>query len=223
MNPIEAALEGRGVGAPVAAALARYGRLVLEANTRLNLTAAKTPEEIAEHIADSLTLLPDLRPPYVDVGSGAGFPAIPLAIATGIEVTLIEATTKKARVLEELLGVLGLRGTVVPQRAEEAARDPRWRDHFLTGTCRAVATAAAVAELLLPLIAVDGVALLQRGRFAPSERASLEDAALVLGGAVEGERPAGGERRIVLVRKRTPTPARFPRRSGVPQRRPLCE
>ncbi len=82
------------------AALARYGGLVLEANTRLNLTAAKTPEEIGEHIADSLTLLPDLRPPYVDVGSGAGFPAIPLAIATGIEVTMIEATTKKARVLE---------------------------------------------------------------------------------------------------------------------------
>ncbi len=119
--------------------------------------------------------------------------------------------------------MLGIRGTVVAQRAEEAGRDPRWRDRFLTGTCRAVATAAAVAELLLPLIAVDGVALLQRGRFAPSERASLEDAALMLGGVVEGERPAGGERRIVLVRKRAPTPARFPRRSGVPQRRPLCE
>jgi 16S rRNA (guanine527-N7)-methyltransferase len=204
-------------------ALARYGSLILEANRRVNLTAARTPEAIAAQIADSLTVLPYVAPPYVDIGSGGGFPAIPVAIAAGIPVTLVEPTIKKARLLESFLESQGIAGGVVPERAEIAAHRTELREHFFTGTCRAVASAPAVAELLLPLIAPGGAAVLQRGSMERRERTALEDASLVLGAALESEERLEGERRIIVLRKLTATPQRFPRRTGVPQKRPLCE
>ena len=202
--------------------LALYGALVLEANRHFNVTGAKSESEIAEHIIDSLSVVPYVRAPYVDVGAGAGFPAIPVAIATGLEVTLIEATAKKARLLEEILDRLGLRGRVVPERAETAGHRLDLREHFASGTCRAVATASATAELLLPLISIGGAGILQRGRIDEAERTSLEDAVLVLGARLDEIVALGGERRIVLVKKERVTPPRFPRRSGIAQKRPLC-
>lgn len=202
--------------------LALYGALVLDANRRFNVTGAKSESEIAEHITDSLSVVPYVRAPYVDVGSGAGFPAIPVAIATGLEVTLIEATVKKARLLEEILARLALRGQVVAERAETAGHRLDLRERFASGTCRAVATAPATAELLLPLIAIGGAGILQRGRADEAERTSLEDAALVLGARLDEILPLAGERRIVLLKKERVTPLRFPRRSGVAQKRPLC-
>ncbi|MGA8384567.1 MAG: RsmG family class I SAM-dependent methyltransferase, partial [Candidatus Cybelea sp.] len=91
MTALEELLAAQGLGRENVTALALYGRLVLEANRHVNVTGARSPEEIARHIADSLSVLPYLREPYVDVGSGAGFPAIPVAIVTGMPVTLIEA------------------------------------------------------------------------------------------------------------------------------------
>lgn len=202
--------------------LALYGALVLEANRRFNVTGAKSESEIAGHITDSLSVVPYVRAPYIDVGSGAGFPAIPVAIATGLEVTMIEATVKKARLLEEILDRLALRGRVVAERAETAGHRLDLRERFASGTCRAVATASATAELLLPLIAIGGAGILQRGRVDETERTSLEDAALVLGARLDEVVALGGERRIVLVKKERVTPPRFPRRSGVAQKRPLC-
>jgi 16S rRNA (guanine527-N7)-methyltransferase len=220
---LQALLEREGLGERATRALAQYGEIVLDANRRMNVTGARSAEEIAAHITDSLTILPYVREPYVDVGSGAGFPAIPVAIVAGIPVTLIEATAKKARLLESLLVRLDLRGSVVAERAETAARRPDLRETFATGSCRAVASASAVAELLLPLIAVGGDAILQRGSMQPGERGALEDAALMLGATIEMERELAAGRRIILARKQTPTPERFPRRIGVPQKRPLCE
>ncbi|MGC9990954.1 MAG: 16S rRNA (guanine(527)-N(7))-methyltransferase RsmG [Candidatus Cybelea sp.] len=223
MTALEELLAGQGLSESAVAALSRYGRLVLEANRRFNVTGANSPEEIAHHISDSLSVIPYLREPYVDVGSGAGFPAIPIGIVTGIPVTLIEATLKKARLLESLLETLGLRGVVVAERAEAAGHRPDLREHFASGTCRAVATAPAVAELLLPLIGIGGAAALQRGRSDEGERRALEDASLVLGACVEGDDAIGGGHRIILLRKVKETPTRFPRRSGAPQKRPLCQ
>ncbi len=216
-------LEAEGLDSRATAALATYGDLVLETNRRLNITGARTVGEIAAQISDSLTVVPYIREPYVDVGSGAGFPAVPIAIATGIHITMIEATSKKARVLSSFLKSLGLSGRVIAERAEVAGHQSDLRERFASGTCRAVASGPAVVELLLPLIAIGGVAVLQRGPRDADERAALEDASLVLGGTVESESTATGTRRVVLVRKERPTPARFPRRTGVPQKRPLCE
>ncbi|MBV8149631.1 MAG: 16S rRNA (guanine(527)-N(7))-methyltransferase RsmG [Candidatus Eremiobacteraeota bacterium] len=204
--------------------LARYGALVLETNQRFNLTGAKNGAELAAHVIDSLTLLPFVRTPLVDVGSGAGLPAIPLAIATAtaINVTLVEATRKKARFLACVLQTFGLQGEVVPLRAEVAAHDERLRERFASGTARAVALAPVVLELVLPFLRVGGSAVLARGRMDARERGALEDAATMLGGFVEAEHRLEDERRIVVVRKTQPTPERFPRRTGVPEKRPLC-
>jgi 16S rRNA (guanine527-N7)-methyltransferase len=195
---------------------------VLQANRRFNLTGAKSPEELTPHLVDSLSLLSHVREPYVDVGSGAGLPAVPVAIAAGMAVTMIEATTKKARFLESLLEPLGLRARVVAQRAELAGHRSDLRERFASGTGRALGSAPTVAELLLPLVAVGGVAVLQRGRISEPERSALEDASLMLGGAIESEIALDGERRILLLQKHRMTPARFPRRPGVPEKRPLC-
>ena len=222
MTALEELLAAQGLGRENVTALALYGRLVLEANRHFNVTGARSPEEIARHIADSLSVLPYLREPYVDVGSGAGFPAIPVAIVTGMPVTLIEATQKKARLLESLLEQLELHGVVIAQRAEVAGHRPELREHFATGTCRAVASAPGVAELLLPLIRVGGAAVLQRGSIDQRERSALEDASLMLGASVEVEDEIGGARRIILLRKQRTTPDRFPRRTWA-QKRPLCE
>jgi 16S rRNA (guanine527-N7)-methyltransferase len=219
---LEPLLEAAGVEARLVAPLARYGALVLDANRTFNLTGAKTAHALVPHIVDSLSVVPFVADTLVDVGSGAGLPAIPVAIATGVRVTLIEATGKKARFLQRMLETFGLAGEVVAERAEAAARDARLRDAFASGTARAVATAPAIAELLLPFIKPGGVAILQRGRMDARERAALADAALVLAAEVGEEHALAGERRIVLVRKSGPTPLRFPRRTGVPERRPLC-
>jgi 16S rRNA (guanine527-N7)-methyltransferase len=219
---LEELLERAGLEARLIAPLAHYGRLILEANRRFNLTGARSPEELAAHLLDGLTVVPYVREPYVDLGSGAGLPAIPVAIATGMPVTLIEATAKKSRFLTSVLDRLGLRGRVIAERAEAAGHRAELRERFASGTARALASAPTVAELLVPFIAPGGTAVLQRGRLPSDERAALQDAVFMLGGRIEDERELAGERRILVVRKLGPTPARFPRRSGLPAKRPLC-
>lgn len=222
MSALETLLEPAGLDSAVRERLARYGTLVLEAGRRFNLSGARSEAEISVHLLDSLSVIPHVAEPYVDVGSGAGFPAIPVAIATGAAVTMIEATAKKARFLESALALLGIRGYVVGERAETAGRQPSLREQFASGTARALGGASTVAELLLPFIALRGAAVLQRGRTSADEWRALEDASLVLGGSVEREIVLGSERRLLLVRKLNPTPIRFPRRTGIPAKRPLC-
>ena len=219
---LEELLRAAGVDASLSARLGRFGALVLEANRSFNLTGAKTESEIAAHLLDSLTVAPFVSGRLVDVGSGAGFPAIPVAIATGVPITLVESARKKATFLERAIGLLDIDGFVIAERAEAAARDEALRDAFDCGTARAVSTAPTVAELLLPFIRPGGTAILQRGSMDERERVALSDAALVLGGEVAEERPLDDRRQIVIVRKKTPTPPRFPRRNGIPQKRPLC-
>lgn len=211
-----------GQGYPRRERLAAFVDLLLEANRRVNLTAARTPEAAWEHVADSLTLAPFVRGDLVDVGSGGGFPAIPLAIVCGVRVTLIEAIAKKAAFLRATLESLHLEGEVVTGRAESLAHEPAYRERFETATARAVASAPAVLELTLPLLRIGGRAVLQRGRMDDAERHAAESAALMLGGAVSMEHSLDGERRLLIVEKGASTAQRFPRRVGVPERKPLC-
>ena len=222
MSELEALLEPAGLDSTTRGQLARYGMLVLEAGRRFNLSGAKSAAEIGAHLLDSLTVIPHLAEPYVDIGSGAGFPAIPIAIVTGMATTMIEATAKKTRFLESALDLLGIRGQVIGERAEAAGRRPDLREHFASGTARALGSPSTVAELLLPFIALNGAAVLQRGKTTAAERQALEDAALMLGGSIEREIPLDGELRLIVVQKAKPTPMRFPRRTGVPAKRPLC-
>lgn len=217
-----AALRAGGVEDPLAERLAVFAALVLDASRRLNLTGSKTGAAFAEHILDALTLRGDVAGPLVDVGSGNGVPGIPLALATGIRVTLIEPIKKRAAFLSAALDALGIAGEAVAARAEEAAHDPAYREQYRCATARAVASAPAVAELTVPFLAVGGRALLQRGILSAAERNAVADAALVLGAELVEERPLGGDRRVVVLEKRTPTGPRFPRKNGIPAKRPLC-
>lgn len=213
--------------ARVAADLARYGALLLEANRSVNLTAARSPEALIPHLLDALTLVPYVTGAAVtgaaiDVGAGGGLPGIPLALATGRSVTLVEAVGKKAAFLEEAVAALGIEGEVHAGRAELLGHDPRLRARFAAATARAVGPASTVAELTVPFLVRGGVALLQRGRLEPDERTAVADAAIMLGAEVVAEHSVDGERRVLVLEKRAETPARFPRRTGVPAKRPLC-
>jgi 16S rRNA (guanine527-N7)-methyltransferase len=203
--------------------LAHFIRRLLERNDAINLTGARDVAAVLAHVRDSLSIADRIGEPHVDVGSGGGFPAVPLAIVTGRRMSLIESATKKAAFLREIVAELGLAVEVHAVRAEEAGRDQALRGKFASATARAVATVPAVLELTLPLLCVGGVAVLQRGRFDPVERRATSDALLVLGGELLEEVPGTGEdRRVLIVRKVAPTQARFPRRPGIPAKRPLC-
>ncbi len=217
-----AALKAAGVPDVLAGRLAVYCQLVLDANRRVNLTGAKDGTAFAAHILDALTLQDDVVGPLIDVGSGNGLPGIPLALATAARVTLLEPIKKRAAFLRSAIGALGLVGQVVAERAEDAARDPEYRERFATVTARAVASAPTVAELTVPFLTLTGRALLQRGSLDSAERNAVADAALVLGAELVEERVIDGERRILILEKRAPTSPRFPRRNGVPGKRPLC-
>ncbi len=206
------------------AALAEYAALVLAAAGVQNVTAARSHDAIAQQIDDSLTLLPYVRAPLVDIGSGGGFPAIPISIVTRHAATLIESVAKKARFLERVVTQLGLPARIVAARAETVAREPDLRGYFASATARAVGPLATVLELTIPFLAVGGIAVLQRGRPDADERRMLQDAALMLGAEFVGEERIAStdERRILLVRKVAATAERFPRRVGMPAKRPLC-
>ncbi len=216
-------LREQGVEPGLAARLAGYGAFLLEANRRVNLTGANDAAALVPHLLDALTLAPLIAPDatLVDVGSGGGLPGIPLAIATGVRVTLIEPIAKKAAFLREALLACGLAGDALAERAEVVARDPRYREQFDYATARAVSRAATVAELTIPLLRVGGRALLQRGSMTELERHGLDDACAVLGSQVIDELSAASNQRILVVEKQAPTGVRFPRRNGVPEKRPL--
>lgn len=214
-------LEPICTGQETRARLALYGALLLERGRAINLTGAKTANEVFAHIADSLSLVEFVAGSLVDVGSGGGLPGIPLAIVTHRPVTLVEATMKKARFLREALDACEAIGDVVAERAEVAAHEPALRERFERATCRAVGTLPTALELTMPFLRVGGVALLQRGMVEAAERHAASEAALVLGARLAGERTIAPGRVVLLFEKAAPTGQRFPRRSGIPAKRPL--
>ncbi len=216
------------------AAVERYVELLLVANERLNLTRVVEPEAIARaHLLDALAALPllDAWTPdrIVDLGSGGGVPAIPLALARpGISWTLVDSVGKKADALREIVATLGLRNvTVLAGRAEALGRDPRHRERYAVATARACAALPVLAELSIPLVRVGGHLLAWKGPL--GER----DDELQRGRKALGEVGAGkpwitetgltalGGHRFVIATKERPTPAPFPRRPGEAGRRPL--
>ncbi|HVD01114.1 MAG TPA: 16S rRNA (guanine(527)-N(7))-methyltransferase RsmG [Candidatus Dormibacteraeota bacterium] len=181
-------------------------------------------------IDDSLVLL-DFLPPgplrVIDVGSGGGLPGLPLKIARPeLRLTLLEANRRKAAFLVQAAARLGLDGVeVVAERAETAGHDPRYREAFDFALARAVAAMPVLAELCLPLVAVGG-RLLAMKTAATAEAAAAEAAIRRLGGELLGVGAAASEARslgeVVVVAKVAPTPTEFPRRPGLPGRRPLA-
>jgi len=201
--------------------IAAYGAALLERNQRINLTGAGTVDALLPQILDSLTILPFMSERHIDVGSGGGLPAIPAALVAHCQITLVESRAKKAAFLREIAQEIGIGADVVAARAEEAAHFPALRERFSSATARAVGPASTVAELTLPFLRIGGRSILQRGSMSLEERAALEDALLVLDGRIVEQKELDADRRLLVVEKAGPTPARFPRRSGVPSKRPL--
>jgi 16S rRNA (guanine527-N7)-methyltransferase len=175
-------------------------------------------------VEDSLTLLPHLGgiSTLVDVGSGGGMPGIPLKLARPeLEVTLLEADRRKAAFLEHAAARLGIAVAVVAERAEDAGRGPL-RESFDAACCRALASLPVAAELCLPLVRVGGRMLALRTE---SDAGLPGEACRLLGGGEPEEVPAPSRLRargrVVVVPKLAPTPAAYPRRAGVPAKRPL--
>jgi 16S rRNA (guanine527-N7)-methyltransferase len=214
-------------------AFAWYLAELLRWNARQNLTAVVDPSEIViKHFLDSLTLVPRLGTMaggrLVDVGSGAGFPGLPIRIVCpALKLTLVEATGKKAEFCRHIAEGLGLRGVeVVHTRAEEFGQEARHRQSYDVATARAVATLPVLLEYLLPLVRVGGRVLAQKGENAPAEVQQSQRALELLGGRLRQlhviELPGVAELRyIVEVEKTAATPGVYPRRSGIPSKRPL--
>lgn len=210
-----------------------YNEMLLDWNTRMNLTALTAPEDVAvKHIIDSLTAydaaLFDGARTLIDVGTGAGLPGIPLAVyAPHLTVTLLDSLNKRVRFLTEVAAAMGLQNVrCIHARAEEAARTPEHRAAYDIAVSRAVARLPILLEYTLPFVRVGGTLIALKGRAYAEEQKEARRAAEVLGGGRITARPVhlpglDDVRAILTVTKERQTPAAYPRGGGAPPRRPL--
>jgi 16S rRNA (guanine527-N7)-methyltransferase len=211
-----------------------YASALIAWNRRVNLTRIVEPDEIAiRHFLDSLAVRVALPPgsesfSLIDVGSGAGFPGVPLKIACPeIQLTLLEATGKKTAFLHHLIEVLKLTSvTILAVRAEEAGRQPDQRERYDVAVARAVAALPVLAEYTLPLVKVGGRIIAQKGPDPAPEIEAASQALTVLGGQLDRVVPVtipglDAPRHLVVINKVKPAPQKYPRRPGMPAKRPI--
>ena len=215
------------------AQFAQYQELLMAWNARFNLTALRDEQQIQRrHFLDSLACslaTGDLNHRrLVDVGTGAGFPGLPLKIIfPDMELTLVESVGKKASFLQAVVDELALESVrIITGRVEALGQNPNHRERYDWAVARAVASMAILVEYLLPLVAVRGHALAQKGRRAAEECAQAERGIRMLGGGSPRLLPLQipGEdepTNLVVIEKIMPTPQQYPRRVGIPAKRPL--
>ena len=215
------------------AAFEVYERELMDWNTRVNLTAIDNPEQIRiKHFLDSLTCLCAMHDTpierIIDVGSGAGFPGLPIKIVyPQMQLTLVESVGKKTKFLNHLVSKLGLdRVEILQERAEAIGQQPAYREKFDWALARAVAIMPVLAEYLLPLVRVGGAMLAMKGESGPAEAHSAERAFQILGGHLRKLIPVTlpgvvDERFLVVVDKVAAIHKDYPRRVGLPAKKPL--
>lgn len=215
------------------AALTCYEADLVEWNSRFNLTAIDTPETIRiKHFLDSLTCLLVMRDRpmvrIIDIGTGAGFPGLPIKIVyPSLGLTLVDSVGKKVDFCRHIAQKLGLENVEVIQgRAEELGQLPGHREQYDWAVARAVAVLPVLAEYMLPLVRVEGGMIAMKGESAPAEAHSAENALRLLGGTLKRLVPVtlpgvADERYLVVVDKVVATPRQYPRRVGIPAKRPL--
>lgn len=197
----------------------KYASLLVEWNARFNLTAIKDPDGIVvKHFVDSLAVLSEnkLEGSLIDVGTGAGFPGLPLLIASdNLDVTFLDSTGKKIKFIETVLDELGLFADTFNARAEEAAKDDYLRENFDYATARAVSNLRDLSEYCLPFVKVGGKFISMKSAKTDEEIRDAKEAIKVLGGEIERinsfELADYGERTLVYIKKVRPTPTKYPR------------
>ncbi len=205
--------------------------LLVEQNKTMNLTAITDPDGIAvKHFADSISALSAYEFPQgakvLDVGTGAGFPSIPLLIARpDLNMTMIDSTAKKLKYVASTVEELGLVAEVLHTRAEEAGQNKEYRESFDIVCSRAVAALNVLCEYCLPFVKVGGVFLAMKGAKAQEEIADAKNAIKTLGGQIVDEKSFtlsdGGERTIVVIKKISHVPPKYPRVSAQIAKKPL--
>jgi 16S rRNA (guanine527-N7)-methyltransferase len=240
MPPVDLLAEGLGrlqlqVTTQQLERLQRYIDVLLEWAERVSLTAVRDIEGIQRrHLLESAALIAAIREhgftlqehSLIDVGSGAGIPGIPLKILEpSLRLTLVEAKQRKAEFLTALLPELGLNDvTVITRRAEDVGHDQRHREQYDFAVAKALAPVRTLAELTLPFVRMGGLVLAPKGKEAESEVQEARVALETLKGTVRAidELPlAEPPQKLVIIDKELPTPQRFPRRPGIPAKRPL--
>lgn len=213
--------------------LSMYEKELMEWNQKFNLTAIRDVETIrTKHFLDSFScvLAWSASPPnkLIDIGTGAGFPGIPLKILyPNLKLTLVESVGKKAKFCQHIVDVLGLDHVdVIQARAEDIGQGSQHREQYDWAVARAVANLNVLSEYLLPLVKAGGSMLAQKGESGPAEAQSAENAMNVLGGKLKqliSVRLPGvsEERYLIVVEKITATPSKYPRKPGIPTKQPF--
>lgn len=211
----------------------QYLSLLLEWNEKMNLTAITDPVEVVQkHFIDCISVLPHLDlqggETMIDVGTGAGFPGVPLKIASpALQVTLLDALQKRLTFLDTLTQSLDLYDvTLVHSRAEDGGQNPDLREQFDLCVSRAVANLAVLLEYCLPFVKVGGKLAALKGPDAAQEIEQAQNALQILGGKVTAVIPitipqTDLQHQLVLVEKVAPTPQRYPRKAGKISKKPL--
>ncbi len=208
-----------------------YGKLLVEWNEKINLTAITDPEGVTiKHFLDSLTIFSYVDIPegakVIDVGTGAGFPGLAMLIARpDLQMTLMDSTKKRLTVIEDILEKIGLSADVVHSRAEDAGKSKDFREQYDFSTARAVTNLRDLAEYCLPFVKVGGSFVPMKSAKTQEEIAEGKKAIHVLGGQIAKVDTFDlldcGERTIINVKKISSTPAKYPRPSAKIAKNPI--
>ncbi len=208
-----------------------YMNLLIEWNKKINLTAITSEKEIIiKHFVDSLTILKYIpqEANIIDVGTGAGFPGIPLKIVKDdIKITLLDSLNKRIKFLDDVINKIELKNIrAIHGRAEEYAHNKEYREKFDIATSRAVANMSTLSEYLLPFVKIDGMVVAMKGSEINDEINKCKKAINVLGGNLikidNFNLPNSDyERNIILIKKEKNTIKKFPRKAGMPSKEPI--
>ena len=211
--------------------LYEYKNLVLEWNEKINLTAITEDEDfIVKHFVDSLTINRYIEndKTIIDIGTGAGFPGIPIKIINPEnKIVLFDSLNKRIKVLEDIINKLQLKNVqLIHGRAEEVFKNKEYREKYDIATSRAVASLNVLVELMLPAVKVGGKCICMKGNNVEDEINNAKIAIDVLGGRIDKINKVilpefNLERNIIVIKKVKPTPKKYPRKPGTPQKSPI--
>ena len=217
-----------------AAALARmdaYAERLVQTNEHINLTAITEPDDVlVKHFLDSLTVLTVCNPQpgdaWIDVGTGAGFPGAVLLMANpDLKMTFLDGTKKKLQFISDALGSLDLLGEIVHARAEEAGQEPHYREQFDFVSARAVANLRELTEYCLPFLHIGGTFIAMKSVKTDVELREADGAIRLLGGKIQQTKvmtlPNGETRTLIVIKKISHTPTKYPRPSAKIAKQPL--